>query len=392
MVSPTRRPLASLLSFALATSVLATTVPTQARARGQSVSLGSVGATSSLLVAHEQAPASVLGLDGEDVKAAQDLTAALRSAFSQRGLSGGEELSLVEMRLTMGCENLEPSCMAEGGKTLGVDRLVYGNLQPQGPGKFQLELEILDVQAGVIEMQTSEPITAEEMSPENIDAKALAIVNGLLGSEEDPEPVPSANTTLPTETNDDDSEETLPPDEPREKKYWFGREENTPTWKKAGLGVSATIAALGLVGVFVFAIPSYRSVERAKGWTHNLVVDAARESQETPQPVDPNQGTQRICDQALEKPNAGDPTAENPDAVYNAEVGKKCQIANGAATAGTASIIALAVGGVLTATFVTLMFVHKKKEPSDTALSRHQVRFGVSPTRGGAAIGSSFRF
>ena len=365
---------------------MATTAPAQVWARGHAVSLGSVESTAALLVAQEMAPASVLGLDGEDVKAAQDLTVALRAAFKKRGLSGGEELSVVEMRLTMGCENLEPACMAEGGKTLGVDRLIYGNLQPQGPGKFQLELEVLDVQAGVIEVQTSEPITADEMSPGNIDAKALAIVNGLLGSEDDPESVPSAGTTLPDEPIDDGGTEPLPPDEPREKRYWFGREENTPTWKKAGLGVSATLAALGLVGVFVFAIPSLRS-ERGKGWTHKLVSDAAKDSQSTPQPVNPDQGTTQICKEARDEPNP-----EQPGKVYNKEVGEACQISEGAAIAGTASLVTLAVGGVLTATFTTLMFVHKKKSPSDTALRRHDVRLGISPTRGGISLGSQFRF
>jgi len=386
MVSPIRRPLASLLSFALVASAMATAAPAHAWARGQSVSLGSVEATSTLLVAQELAPASVLGLDGEDDKAAQELTTALRGAFAQRGLSGGEELSLVEMRLTMGCDNLEPSCMAEGGKTLGVDRLVYGNLQPQGPGKYQLELEILDVQAGVIEAQTSEPITADEMSAGNIDAKALAIVNGLLGSEEDPEPVPSAGTTLPDEPDDDEGDDTLPPDEPREKKFWFGRDENSPRWKKAGLGVGIALAALGLGGALGLGIPVLRSTN-GQGALSDDIRSEAEASLDTVAPVDPDQGTRQICDQALNEP---DPVNQ-PGDVYNADVGRPCRRGQNMELGANISWGVFGLGMALTITFTTLLLVHKK-EPSATALRRRNFRLGVSPNRGGVSVGSHFRF
>jgi hypothetical protein len=75
------------------------------------------------------AKASVLSLEGDDPAKAVGLSKALQSEFTRRGFSGGREMSLAELKLTMGCD--EPpsaACLASGGKTLGVDRMIYGTL------------------------------------------------------------------------------------------------------------------------------------------------------------------------------------------------------------------------------------------------------------------------
>ncbi|MEM6992619.1 MAG: hypothetical protein AAF721_19050 [Myxococcota bacterium] len=385
----TPRTLTSLLSFALATS-MAATLPATAMAGNRSVTAGGYAGTAALLTTRQMAPASVLGLDGEDTKASTDLTLALRSAFKTRGLSGGEEISLVEMRLTMGCENLDPKCLAEGGEALSVDKLVYGELHSQGKGSYQLEIQILDVATGEVVNQASEPVSADDLSASNIDAKAMAIVNTLLGSEEDPEVVPSAGTTLPDDPVTEDDE--VIKDEPRESKYWFGRDPNGPKWKKAGLIASAVLAGLGVGTIFVFAIPSERS-KNNRGWMANRLFriaesEATNEDAPIPMSVIDAENVTLTCNVAENGPNGEHPSE---DINYNATVATACRDARNWSGLGTAGVVVGTVGLASTIVFGTLLLVHKKK-PGMEAFRRHQLRLGVSPTRGGASVASTFRF
>ncbi|MBL4687920.1 MAG: hypothetical protein JKY37_25240, partial [Nannocystaceae bacterium] len=236
-------PLTSLLSLALATSMAAATLPATAVAATRGVTAGAAMHSAARLTARQMAPASVLGLDGEDTEASAKLTDALRAAFKARGLSGGEEISLVEMRLTMGCSNLEPKCLSEGGEALSVDKLIYGELHTQGDD-FQLELQVLDVATREVTNQESFKVTAEDLELDNIDARSMAIVTELLGLGSDSESVPSAGADY--ETDPEPETDPVVEDERRERQYWFGRDKDGPRWKKAGLGVGIGLAVAGL--------------------------------------------------------------------------------------------------------------------------------------------------
>src|SRR5688572_11569947 len=131
--SRARRFLSPLLHVVLATSMVTIALPTTAAAR-QGLTVTTLGA------AVVDAPASVLGLEGSDGKAADALTEALRKAFNARGYGGGEEMSLSELRLTMGCEKNDDACLAQGGESLGVRRLIYGEPKPAGGGDYMLDL------------------------------------------------------------------------------------------------------------------------------------------------------------------------------------------------------------------------------------------------------------
>src|SRR5262245_26901882 len=124
------RRLATMMNSAVLVAALC--VPVQARA-----SVWSVYAT-----AAADEPASVLGLESDDGNAGEALTKALRKAFAKRGLAGGQEMSLSELRLTMGCSGDDPKCLAEGGKAIEVQRLVYGTLKKTGGGGFTLQLNM----------------------------------------------------------------------------------------------------------------------------------------------------------------------------------------------------------------------------------------------------------
>jgi len=359
----------SLLSLALAVSVGSTTLATPAFAANR-VAAGA--ATAAMAV-----PASVLGLDGDDTKASAALTGALRRAFETRGFSGGEEISLVEMRLTMGCDNLEPACMAEGGEALSVEKLVYGNLQTQGEGQYQLDLQLLDVTAGRVINQTSEPITADDLKPDTIDARALTIADTLLGIEEETGP-DEVDTPVPATDPTGDKD-----DEPKEGKYWFGRDKDGPGWKKAGLGVGLglTVVSIGLgVG---FGVVGIKKKEEE-------VTDAVIATEDNPAIAIDRTARQQdqnaICDAALENTDPND-----PDAVYNEAVGTPCRAGRRFATVASAAWVGIGVGVATTAVFSVLLLVHKKK-PGAQAMKRHQLRLGAAPSRGGAALSTSFKF
>lgn len=392
----TRRPIRAAISLALATSLAtgfgATLVPRAAHAASGSVALGSAGAL--LMQQHTAAPASVLGLEGEDGEASKNLTDALRKAFAVRGYGGGEEISLVELRLTFGCENDEPSCLSEGGQALSVDRLVFGYLRPTGDGNYQLELQILDVGGAIIEKQTSTPVKGTDLEPDRIDATATEIVNSLFPEETDSEVIP---TPTPLGEEGDPGESTDPgetvKDEPRRSKIKFGLEDNPPRWKKVGLGISIGVAAVGLTAALAFGIPVLRSKNK-RGRLYEELVTAAETSltdNKDLNDVDPtlmeNGQAIDLCATARAEP---DPVAQ-PGSVRNGEMTEICDRGDTYEKIANAGWAVFGVGAASTLVFTGLLFVHREK-PAAAAMLRHGLTIGATPVRGGAAVGSSFRF
>src|SRR5688572_7237101 len=91
------------LATILHSTVLVAALAVPAHARAQTGSVWSVVTVSAV-----DEPASVLGLESEDAAAGEALTKSLRKAFAKRGLAGGQEMSLSELRLTMGCSGDDP--------------------------------------------------------------------------------------------------------------------------------------------------------------------------------------------------------------------------------------------------------------------------------------------
>ncbi|MCA9711915.1 MAG: hypothetical protein KDK70_39120, partial [Myxococcales bacterium] len=83
----------------------------QAAASGQTTAFAAAAASAQAAAsglaapaeADARAPAAVLGLDAEEVTVGARLTRALRTAFAARGLGGGQEAGLPELRLALGC-------------------------------------------------------------------------------------------------------------------------------------------------------------------------------------------------------------------------------------------------------------------------------------------------
>jgi hypothetical protein len=349
-------PLRSLLSLIVATSLLATSIPSPAAASAKD--------------------ASVLGLESEDAEAAKKLTAALRKVFAARGVGGGQELPFVELKLTMGCEEGALDCLSEGGRTLGVDKLVFGHLRPAAGGGYNIDLQMLDVTTEKIVRDVSAEVGVEDLEPDAIDQTAESIIARMYDEEAPPLPstAEAMSETAPTDTAPDEGGKLV-----------WGRQENTPTWKWAGLGVSAGLAVASL-GT---AIGTSLAV-RHDGPVYNEMIDTAEDSLtdgKESNDVDPNSDAD-LCDLSRAHP-PGDP---DPDTVTNAAVTRVCNKADALAKTATATWVTTGIFAVSAVVFTMLIFVHRER-PETASLWRRGLRLGVAPTpTGGFVVGGGMRF
>src|SRR5258706_7542148 len=82
-------------------------------------------------VARAEPSVAVLGIEPVDVPdaSAVQLTDALRQrAAATGGVRLVQGKDLVEMKMIFGCDGETPACMAQAGKSLGADKLLYGTL------------------------------------------------------------------------------------------------------------------------------------------------------------------------------------------------------------------------------------------------------------------------
>lgn len=354
----------------LASATMATSVPAVA------------GPLPMLRLAPDEAPASVLGLDGGDSSTSANLTAALRKAFANRGLSGGEEISLEEMRLTMGCTNDEAACLAEGGKTLGVRRLVFGYLRSSGSGGggYELDIQILDVTSGRLEAQATVPISKAELASDQIDAKATAIVNQLIPPAETnsdlpprPDPLPEADPEIEPEEDE--------PKEPKEGGLYLGLEKPTPKWKWAAFGTSlglTVLAAGATIGVWRWTVSPKLDLR-------GRLLEAAEASLMEEDPfnrVDPNMSGD-LCEYNSVDNNGQElQTANGGPGARNAGVAEICTEGKNLRSWQLGLGIGTAVAGVTTLAFLGVLLIHKRKPVAD-AMLRHNLRLGLTPNLNG---------
>lgn len=379
------RALSSSLATIVATTVVGTSLPVAAAAPTDAAL-----PLTMLRMAANDSPGSVLGLDSDDAKTGLALTTALRKAFANRGISGGEEISLEEMRLTMGCDNDSATCLAEGGQTLGVGRLVFGYLRKTGKGKLQLDIQILDTSTGSFESQASIELTKKQLDATNIDQTAADIVNELMPADSSDGELPPQNDDPLPEVDPDDTQEPLPDDPPREGKIYFGLEKPTPGWKWAGFGTSLGLTVLA--GGATAGMGIWLTMQ--DGGFRGQLLDAARNSLTDSNPlndVDPNlpEGV-NLCDFARERPvdpDTGLPLGQEGQVRNQAVVGV-CNRGNDVKRAQLLVGIGTAVFGVSTLAFTGLLLIHKRKPTAD-AMLRRGMRLGLSPTLDGSGRGLS---
>lgn len=323
------------------------------------------------------AKASVLSLEGDDSAKAASLSKALSTEFTRRGFSGGRDMSLAELKLTMGCD--EPpsaACLASGGKTLGVDRMAYGTLTKKGAG-YTLNLNVMEVGSATVSQSVSVELGADALAEANLAATAKDIGVKVLG----PEPVapPPGPTTGPTEGP---TEDVGPAPAGKQGKWVWGKYK-APTWKKAALGASIALTVVG----FGVAIGTYMQI-RPNGPLKDELIAAAKKSREDDKESnDVNENTSDdLCGLARKMPAGGD-----PGTVTNADITQICNRGDNLAKVSTAGWIVTGVFLGATLVFTTLLFVHKRN-PAVEAMQRRGFTVGMAPGRGGFMVGTGFRF
>lgn len=318
----------------------------------------------------------MLGLKGKDAPAAEALTKALREAFADRQIGGGEDLSLEEVMLSMGCDRPgDAECMSQAGQALSVDRLIFGELHSVRGGDYRLEIFVLEVGGAQIEAQATTPLGPAALSSEQIEQTAIEIVNSLFPGGEDQTVV-----TGPAETPmiEDQVEEPLPYLEESPPLVW-GHYRPRPKWKWIGFGVGVGLAVIGTTGAIATGVLVNKSNEDfEKAVADSLVDDVqANDLREVPG-VD-------LCAAA---------TRPLGDGVTNARAAEICSDGKKAETFNYVSFAVLGVGLATTIVFTTLLFVHRKDNTALRAMRERGFMFGAQPaSRGqGVMFGTGARF
>jgi hypothetical protein len=140
-------------------------------------------------------PVSVglLGIDGANVEPGmgQVLTEALyRHIPSLQGMRVEKsQQDLVEVKLVFGCTDENPACMAKVGRSLNVNRLIYGSIRkhPQGD-LYVVSIKQLNVADSTVEKFISEAVPPEVLKTDNPQLSELVqrwlrvlLIEGLRG-------------------------------------------------------------------------------------------------------------------------------------------------------------------------------------------------------------------
>jgi hypothetical protein len=125
--------------------------------------------------ADEPVPTIVLGLEALE-GAPESVSSAITDALRQRvAATKGYQLlqgkDLVEVKLVFACPDEAPGCMSQAGKTLGADKLIFGNVKLSG-SDYLVTLKLLDVNRGVIESFTADALPKARAEPSALRSMA----------------------------------------------------------------------------------------------------------------------------------------------------------------------------------------------------------------------------
>jgi hypothetical protein len=127
---------------------------------------------------------AVLGiepLDGAPDSVAAEMTDALRQRVAAtKGYQLLQGKDLVEVKLVFACPDAAPACMSAAGKSLGADKLIFGNVKRAG-SDYQLTLKLLDVSRAVVESFTAETVPRKHADASGLRSLAPAWLAKLSG-------------------------------------------------------------------------------------------------------------------------------------------------------------------------------------------------------------------
>src|SRR5262245_37911238 len=127
---------------------------------------------------------AVLGiepLEGAPDAVAAEMTEALRQRVAAtKGYQLLQGKDLVEVKLVFACPDAAPACMSLAGKSLGADKLIFGNVKRSG-SDYQVTLKLLDVSRAVVESFTAETVTRKHADASSLRSIAPAWLAKLSG-------------------------------------------------------------------------------------------------------------------------------------------------------------------------------------------------------------------
>ena len=322
----------------------------------------------------------VMGLEGEEDKTADVVTGALRKELQSRGEMGEQEMSLLELKLTMGCEGNDPACLSEGGSTLGVDEMIYGSIDAKGEG-YSIKLERLDVANQKVVGSTSMEVTPADIGAGKLEKTAKTLIDGVYGIEPEPEP---AAPVGPVAAGGDD--EPAPRGRGgRKKDDGDGGGGKIPTWKWIGLGASGGLTVASL-GVATWSTLSIREGGPIKTELEQAAEDSLTDDKDL-NDVDPAVVSD-LCSTAREEPNP-----DEPGAVRNASMVEICNKGDRRAKVATATWVTTGIFAASTVVFAVLIATDKSRRGGKNARLDRGLHLGAAPTPdGGFFVGGGMRF
>jgi PEGA domain len=127
---------------------------------------------------------AVLGiepLEGAPDTVAAEMTDALRQRVAAtKGYQLLQGKDLVEVKLVFACPDAAPACMSLAGKSLGADKLIFGNVKRSG-SDYQITLKLLDVSRAVVESFTAETVARKHADASSLRSSAPGWLSKLSG-------------------------------------------------------------------------------------------------------------------------------------------------------------------------------------------------------------------
>ena len=125
------------------------------------------------------------GNNPKAISAAKSLTHALRHEANRPTspfeLAAGSNKDLLEMKMLSGCSDEGHSCMADIGKQLGANKLIYGRLE-RGSGGYKVSINLLDTSSTELEKQSSELVAFGDMEGSSLERRARTLYGKLTGA------------------------------------------------------------------------------------------------------------------------------------------------------------------------------------------------------------------
>jgi hypothetical protein len=123
-------------------------------------------------------------IDDAAVAFARALTDGLRRrAMLGKGpytLAPNSNKDLLELKLLSDCGDEGRACMAEIGRELGAERLLYGKVEKR-PRGFQVSLKLLNTQTGAMERTLSDVVPGDGAAGAALESQARSLYNRLAG-------------------------------------------------------------------------------------------------------------------------------------------------------------------------------------------------------------------